>query len=854
MKTKFSNGMKINLFFNLLFLTFLSVSSLKAQKDSTLSSDTIINLVPVFTTGANLLENESQSQDISGLLQSSRDVYASQVGFNFSAARFRYRGYSSEHTNLLLNGIPVNDPENGWAIWSYWGGLNDMTRYPETRNGISSSQMTFGGLSGFSSISLRPSSKRSGHRISYSSTNRAYRNRLMYSYNSGLNDKGWAISACLSARTSEEGYVDGTYYSAIGYLLAVEKEINSKHSLSLVNFAAPTVQGRQGIAIQETYELTGNNFYNPYWGYQTQADGSQKKRNSRLRDNHKPYSALTHYWTINEKIKLSSTLYAVYGKTGNTNLNWYDAQDPRPDYYKYLPSYFIDDPQMMASVQESWSSNDPNTTQLNWDGMYNANYKNLYTVNNPNGDVGGVLTENRSKYIVEEYRLDPRQFGLNSIYNQKLSEVLNLSVGLNIDHYTSQNYKLMDDLLGGDFWIDVDQFAEQDFEDENIAQNDLLNTNNIIRKGDRFGYDYDIQVNKNNLFSQLEGKLKKIDFFIGVTASSTKFWREGKMQNGRFPENSLGTSEKNSFVNYGTKLGVLYKITGRHFISLNGMFKTDAPFVRNAYVSPRTRDQIVPNLESTKSLGADVSYNVRYPNFKAKISGFYSQVNDQTWARSFYHDEYRTFVNYMMTNVDQLFTGIEIGLEKTIASTWQVSGAFTMGDYLYNSRPVATITRDNSQELIAENKTIYLKNYKIGGMPQTAASIGLKYNAPKYWYIGANFNYFAEIYMPPNPDRRTQESLAGYISSDPQVGQILEPEKLDNGSTLNIYGGKSWKIYKYNSYIRLNININNVLNNTQFRTGGFEQLRYDVNDIDRFPNKYGYMYGLTYFAMLSYLF
>ena len=211
-------------FFGIFLLTFVNYMSIFSQSDSINNSDTIFNLNPVFTTVADLLENESQSQDISGLLQSSRDVYASQVGFNFSAARFRFRGYSSEHTSLLLNGLPVNDPESGWAIWSYWGGLNDMTRYPEVRNGISSSESTFGGLSGYSSISLRPSSKRSGHRISYASTNRAYRNRLMYSYNSGLNDKGWAISACLSARTSDEGYIEGTYYSAMSYLLGIEKK------------------------------------------------------------------------------------------------------------------------------------------------------------------------------------------------------------------------------------------------------------------------------------------------------------------------------------------------------------------------------------------------------------------------------------------------------------------------------------------------------------------------------------------------------------------------------------------------------------------------------------------------------
>ena len=152
------------------------------------------------------------------------------------------------------------------------------------------------------------------------------------------------------------------------------------------------------------------------------------------------------------------------------------------------------------------------------------------------------------------------------------------------------------------------------------------------------------------------------------------------MQNGRFPNQSLGNSEKQTFINYGLKFGFLYKITGRHLLSFNGMYKTEAPYVRNAYVSPRTRDQLVPNLESTEIISGDLNYNVRLPFLKARLTGFYTQINNQTWARSFYHDEYRTFVNYMMTNVDQLFTGIELGVESNITSTIQLSGALTIGD------------------------------------------------------------------------------------------------------------------------------------------------------------------------------
>ena len=847
-------------------LILFSIIDFSAQIDSTFITDSVDQIIPVFTTTVDLLENEQQSQDISGLLQSSRDVYVNQAGFNFSAARYRLRGYSSENTRLFFNGIPVNDPENGWTIWSYWGGLNDVTRYPENSFGISNSAATFGSVGAYSYISALPSEKNIGGRMSYAATNRSYRNRAMYTYNTGLNNKGWGFLISGSSRWSDEGYVPGTYYSAGSYLLSIEKKFNSKHTLNFMGFGAPTVQGRQGIAVQETYDLTGENFYNPYWGYQTQSDGTQKKRNARNRNNHKPYLTLGHYWSISKKLIIQTNLFAITGRTANTNLNWFNANDPRPDYYKYLPSYFINNQGSLSGNQiienqadynqilQGWQQNNPNTTQLNWDLMYNANYNNLYTQNDIGGEGGNTLTARRSKYILEEYRLDPRHYGFNSFGKWNVNENSNLNFGVSISNYKSKNFRLLNDLLGGDYWVDIDQFALRDFDDPNLAQNDLQNPNKIIKVGDVFGYNYDIHINKNELFSTYSFNKNRIETFFGINLSNTTFWRNGKMQNGRFPENSLGNSEKQTFLNYGAKFGFLYKITGRHLLSFNAMYKTEAPYVRNAYVSPRTRDQLVPNLKSTEIISGDINYNIRLPFLKARLSGFYTQINNQTWARSFYHDEYRTFVNYMMTNVDQLFMGTELGFESNITSSLQLTGAFTIGDYLYKSRPVATITRDNSQEVIALDKVIYLKNFKIGGMPQQATSIGLKYNSPKYWYAGINYNYFTDIYLSPNPDRRTTEALAGYAEGYPYVNEIVDQTKLENGNAVNLFIGKSWKFYKNNSYLRLGLNVNNLIDNTHFKTGGFEQLRYDASNIQRFPNKYGYMYGRTYFLMLSYLY
>lgn len=802
-----------------------------------------------------------QNQDVSGLLQSSRDVFSSIAGYNFSNARYRMRGLQSEHFTVMMNGVPMNSPENGWAIWSFWGGLNDVTRYPETKTGISTNDANFGSIGGYNNIDLRASRFRAGSRLSYAATNRTYRNRVMLTHATGLMKNGWAVAASMSSRWSDEGYIEGTSYSALSYFLSVEKKINDKHSVNFSGFGAPTVQGRSGLAVQEARDLTGSNYYNPYWGYQTTENGEKVKRNARVRDNHIPYLFLTHYWTIDKQKEVKTSLYSSFGKSGSTNLNWNDAQDPRPDYYRYLPSYYtVEDPTRAGQLETAWQ-NDPSVSQIDWDGLYNANSKNIFYLKDANGIEGNDIELVRSKYIVEEYRQDPVKFGLNSTMSINPSNGYNLDFGLNIDRYTSHNFKVVTDLLGGEGWIDENQFAEQTADDPYAGQNNLDTPNRIATVGDKIGYNYDIHVNTESVFGQVEKSTGKVDWYAALKLSHTSFYRDGIWKNGMFPENSFGKSEIQNFMNYGVKGGAVYKLTGRHFFTANASYETKAPYSRNAFISPRTRNTVVDNLESMEIMSGDLNYHVRYANLKARATVYYTEVNNQTWARSFYHDEFRNFVNYTMTGLDQVFTGTELGVEGKIKDTWIITGAFAHGQFLYNSRPQSTITVDNSDELLAEDRTVYLKNYKVGGMPQTAASIGVKYNSPKYWYVGMSFNWFTNIYLDPNPDRRTAEAVAKYVESDPQWNEILDQTVIhnleqnnffENNYTLDAYAGVSFKIK--DKFLRFNVNANNILNNKNFLTGGYEQLRYDSNDIGRFPPKLGYMYGTTFFAMATFLF
>lgn len=826
----------------LFFLTavLLHTSLIKSQEDTLRT----ISEIPVVIVTVAELEGLEEAQDISGLLSSSRDIFVNTAGFTFGPARFRIRGFNTENTSVLIDGVPVNDEETGRPFWSTWGGLNDATRNTTVLTGVGASREGFGGIGGLSNIITRASGFGKTLKYTQSVTNRNYRNRAMFIYASGLMDNNWAVTISGSRRWSQEGYVEGTFYDGFSYFLSVEKKINSSHSLGFLALGAPSRQGMPGVATQEAYDLTGNNYYNPNWGFQ-----NGEKRNARVNEYHNPVLILTHYWDLSEKTKINSSLAWNFGKTARSYLNWYDANDPRPDYYRYLPSYYTEDEVLFEQYTNRWLTS-IETRQIDWDHFYFANRKNLFTLENVNGVTGNNVTFNRAKYILEDRRTDKDHKQILTNIVSTPNEKITLSGGLNVSLFKSQQFKVVNDLLGGDYWVDVDQFAERDATDPIQAQTDLRRLNRLIGEGDRFGYDYTFNINSFSAHGLAEYELRKFDLYAGITLSQTSFWRTGHMQTGLFPDNSYGDSEKNNFFNYGVKAGTTWKLTGRNFFAINGAWLTRAPLINNVYLSPRTRDQKVDNLKSETIFSGDISYIHRSPLHKTRLTFYYAEFQDQVWARSFYHEEFRSFVNYLMTGLNFRHMGLELGSEVTISPTISWSGVAAIGEHIYNSRPLVTIARDNNSEILAENRLAYLKNYKVGGTPQTALSTGLRYNSPKFWFVGANFNYFADLYLDINPDRRTEEALQGLVATDPQWRALLDQKKLPDFQTLDLFGGKSWRVKNY--FIALNISIGNLLDKKDYSIGGFEQLRFDQKNPEKFAPRYFYLYGRSYFINLNF--
>ena len=803
----------------------------------------------IFTTVLSQEDDQSSGENISGLLSASRDVFQSSAAFVFGPARFRVRGYDSENTTVNLNGVSINDLEVGRVFWSNWGGLNDVTRNQETHLGLTHTPFAFGGLGGATQIDLRASRQRPQKRFTYSLTNRNYRNRVMGTWSTGLMSNGWAVSLSASHRWAEEGYIDGTFYDGYGYFLSVDRKLNDQHMLNLVVLGSPTKSGRQGPAVQEMFDISGTNYYNPYWGYQ-----NGEKRNARVADRHQPIVNLRHDWTINTNTVLTTSLLFQSGKNGSSALDWYAANDPRPDYYRRLPS-FIEDPVLSQQVYDALANNE-SLRQIQWDKLYEANRLSNETINNVDGIEGNTLTGRWSRYIIEERRYDNQRAVASTSLQHIVNDNLAIYGGAHYSQQKVENFKVLKDLLGGEFYMDWDRFAERDFpNDDSAIQNDLNRPNRPVYEGDRLGHDYEEHVRDYGLWGQVVLNLQKFDLHLGLEGSQNEMWRTGNVRNGRFPDNSLGDSEVQSFFNYGVKGGATYKLDGRNYFYVNGMYKTRAPFLRNALVSPRTRDQFVGDLRQEKMYGGEATYQINAPYFKARLTGYYTQFEDQTLSRSFYHDEERSFVNLSLTGIDKEHIGMEAAVEATVLPGFKVHGVAAIGQYIFNSRPTATISQDNNAELLNEDVTIYAQNFYVAGTPQSAYTFGLSYQSKKYWSAYLNLNYFDDVWIDFNPVRRTESAVELVEADTPLWHSILDQEKTKGAFTVNASIFKSWLIdwFEDNVFFNLSFNVSNALDNQDFITGGFEQLRFDFEgkDVDRFPSRYYYFPGLNYYVNAS---
>lgn len=839
-------------------------------------SDQQRSLIRLFEN--DLTDDNSGSESTSGLLQSSRDAFQQAAAFNWGQARFRIRGLDSENATTMINGVSMNKSYDGRPQWGNWGGLNDATRNQEFTVGTAPSDYTFGGILGTQEINTRASIYRTGTRITVSGTNTNYSWRMMGIFASGMSDSGWALVISAGKRYAQEGYFDGTTYDGNSLFLSVEKKLSDSHSLNFTGFYTPNSRGKNSPNTAEVTELTSGT-YNSYWGYQ---DG--KKRNSRVKTIEEPILMLNHYFKINDHSNLNSSAMVQFGKIGNSNLDYQNANSPDPTYFRKLPSYYSslygkDEGEYSGAFTPDYDNAEKSrvqflaNSQIDWDALYQANQKPII---DSNGNTTGYEAA-KSHYVLYEDRTDDRTVVASSNFNTQLNENLIFNAGGSFRKLESHNYQHVLDLLGGAYFEDIDGFYKG-----NQAQSDLNNPNRQVVKGDAYGYNYKYAANVFDAFTQFKFSYDKVDFYLAQSFSSTNYQRDGLYKNGIYETISFGKSEKVPFENFGFKGGILFKISGKQSLNFNGAHLSKAPTIRNTFPNSRLNNSVVDGLQSETINSLDATYVFRSPKLKARLTAYYSTIKNATKTSFFYaegifdngagYTNTNAFVSQTLTQLDRKNIGGEFSFEYQITSTIKGSFSAGYGQFTYDSNPNVSINND-ALATVENTKpsfdfgTALLKNYKQAGMPQQAYGLGIEYRDPKYWWIGTNINYLAENYIDVSPIARTDgfytNPASGFAfpeATEERARELLSQEKFDPVVLLNLIGGKSWRIK--GKYLGLFVSVNNVLD-SNYKTGGYEQARnanfrqlnQDVSSgTPSFGNKYFYGYGRTYFVNLYFSF
>jgi hypothetical protein len=801
----------------------------QAGNESKPLQDTLIPVIAL--TDADFDDNDRQQ--FSSLLTAGRDPFIAAVSFNFNAVRFKMRGYDADLFGTSLNGLPMNNLDNGYTPWALWSGLTDIMRNREQVSGLRAASFAFGEPGGALQVDLRAGKQRRQTTVSYALSNRSYTHRCNVLHATGYHADGWAFAFAGSMRMAAEGYVPGTFYKGESYVVSAGKKLGTRQVLGLVLMGAYTQNGRQEASVQEAKEAAGSLYYNPSWGFQ-----QGRKRNANVVTTHQPLLLLTHDYQVSQSTSLSTTAALSFGKRSVTGLDWYQAADPRPDYYRYLPGY-QSGVALQQQVKRAWAT-DGAVSQINWNRLYAVNENN-------NG---------RSRYILENRVVSTGRSMAAVHLSTRVSEVLQVTGGLSYQRQQNQYYKTVNDLLGGVFYVDVNQFAERDFPgDLNALQNDLNRPDRKVMVGDRFGYDYRIVLHKQAVWLQLAFSFRKLDVFVAASASRSGFQRTGLVRNGLFPLNSYGTSDEHTFNGYGFKGGITYKLNGRHYFYLHAAALEKPPYFDNVYLSPRTRDKVQDEVVTEKITTAETGYVVNAPAIKLRAGGYITSFRNGMNVVSFYHDTYNSFVNYALRNIDRLHYGCEIGMEVKLLPDLIMNAIAATGRYYYKSRQQAIITLDNDASML-DKAIVYAQNFRVGGTPQEAYSTGLSYRSPAAWFMSVTGNYFCRQWMEINPLRRTPQAVDQIDPRSALYHEIVDQVQWPSQYTVDVFAGYNRKLparWLKNTSLVIYLGISNLLNNRGIISGGYEQLRFDglEKQATRFPPKNWYAYGINCFLSTS---
>ena len=778
-------------------------------------------------------------------LKAYADPFVSLSEFNFSFLRYRPRGYDFRQQGISLNGIDLGDDFSGNKPWGLLRVIYDSPFEATRTEGLATSIASLPGVwNGSRDYLLEAGSLPLGGRVGMMVADRRFRGGMRVNAHSGWMRHGWAGSLSASRRWGRDAHVQGVFADDLAGMLSVDKRWGTRHTLSFHALFASTQQGTRGSATAEAFELTGDPMYNPYWGAQ-----NGRERNARVQDNRYWMGLATWRFVPSERWTVRVSASLLNALSGYSGLDRYDASNPYPDYYRYMPSY-IADPTVASQVEEAWREGDRQVTQIDWTRLY---------------EINRAAWDGEAVYALGSDMTDQLAFQLAASFEARSRWGAKWNGGVRVRVERETHYRRLDDLLGASYVPDIDQFLIDDEYFGDQLQNDLNHPDRSVRPGEAYSYFYDLYHRYYGGWICLETDGASGGFgdtrlkgTIGLQAAWRSYDRLGFYEKELFPaEASYGPSPQATFTDYRLQGTLNYAFSSSHHLGLEVAYGDQAPVARDVFLSVDYRNRLIDELRPENWLGGELRYRWSGRWWDVTLTGYATWRRGGVQVRSYYDDIAGAYADLVMRDIDRLYAGVELGTLFTLTPRWslRVAGAWANNQYTRDAR--LDIYDNKSGETMAESERAYIRGYHPGGTPQRIASAELRYGG-RMWMASVSVNWAGDHYVMLNPLRRTRR-VCDRVSVPEIREAFLAQERLGEATTLDLFVSKSFRVGR-DGYLSLSVAVNNLANRRTIVYSGYEPWRIartgdgPERSFTPFDSRYLHAYGRTFYGTLNYRF
>ncbi len=610
-----------------------------------------------------------------------------------------------------------------------------------------------------------------GGSISLFSSTSNYRGGLCSNFYKSLGG-GWELATSLYFRSGRDPNVEGVFQHTLSPKATLSLDLGDNHYLIFSLCTPYQMRGLKSSATSECYELTNNKLYNPSWGLY-----HGEVRNSRVLRNLYPSLDIRYQRAISNSTTAALELHGQYSLRKISRLGWYDGYNPSPNYYSKLPSYY-EGTSSYSTMLEVWEQNNLDYTQIAWDNLEEINRSS---------------TNGESHYVVENSVERGCDIDINLLFNTTFFHKLDLEYGLVHKITNHREYKELSDLLGGDYLLDIDQYAGDFIQVGNELQNNLREPNRVIKEGDRFGYDFSLCGSSTCGVVDIKYNSARFDYSLYTSFGEESFYRHGYYEKERFSgSGSYGDSPTITLPIYRFEPSIGYALAKKHYLKISALIDSQAPDYSDLFVVDDYSNKIIDSPKSQRLNSTTISYSFSTPSIKLLARGYIISQKDMCEVWSGYDDLSSTYCNIVISNLDSRSLGLETSVEYSALRNLTLNSTFSVGSYRYTSSPEVKLYDDTDLSVVSSSLSSSLKGYIVGNSPQLIASFGGRYYL-RGVSLSATLYYYAQRYISPSIIRRTDRIINSATSSE-MLSSLLDQERLPDIFSLNISFSKRFTI------------------------------------------------------------